>query len=102
MTIRSAWIASALLLAGCVASPPVSVPKAPCSSLLPEAWDEPVKVPDTVDYETVGELAKAVDILTGLIGVQFDRYISGKGIVQRCERRDLEATQPPRKRWLAF
>ncbi len=97
--IRSAVVASALILAGCVSPPPLVVSKTPCSTLLPEAWEEPVKGPDEVDYETIGEMAAALDVLTGKLGVVNDRFAAAIHIIRSCEERDRAVTQP-RKRLL--
>lgn len=49
-----------------------------------------------------GDWVKYSDHLAGQLDVANDRYVSGVGIIKRCEQRDKDAVTPPKKHFLGL
>lgn len=103
--MKSATPLTALLLtlplaAACASSPVVLTPPAPCSSLIPAGWTEPVPSaalpPDDADerewmvfgVQQTGQLVTANGRTSDVIG-----------IVRACEQRDAEAVREITRPW---
>lgn len=54
------------------------------------------------DFSVVADLATAFDGQTGRLDIANERYVSGIGIVQRCEARDRLAVKKSRARFLGL
>lgn len=52
------------------------------------------------DGETVGDWIAFADAQTGQLDKANDRYRSGVGIIERCEKRDREAVKRSRPKFL--
>lgn len=90
-----------LLLAGaCASSPVVLTPGAPCSSLIPAGWTEPVPSAPlpAQDADERGWLAFGVQ-QTGQLRTANGRTSDVIGIVRACEGRDAEAIRQMRPWW---
>lgn len=95
------------LVAGCVGSPSIYAPTSACSTLIPETWVDGVKLaaPAPVDESmTADDIAKlwqqfgidqTVVAITGN-----ERFAAGVGIIRRCEKRDAEAVQKSRPKFM--
>ena len=77
---------------------------ASCSTLLPDAWREPVAGAPLPAGETVGEWVAFGDAQTGRLDLANDRTRATREIVERCETRDREAEAKltPRRKWLGL
>lgn len=91
-----------LLLAGCVAAPPVLSASSPCSTLLPDEWKAGVASAPLPDGKTVGDWIAFADAQTGQLDKANDRYSAAVGIVERCEERDRQAVKRSRPRVLGL
>jgi len=88
-----------LALSACAAAPPIAATPGACSSLLPEAWRDPVPGAPLPTGETVGDWIRFSDAQTGQLDKANDRTATAIGIMERCEERDRAAIASARKKW---
>jgi hypothetical protein len=70
-----------------------------CSSLLPEAWKLGVASADLLSNGgTLNDWIKFSDAQTGQLDKSNDHYVSGIGIIERCEARNAEAVKGATKK----
>ena len=79
----------------------VAAPPAPCTSLVPEAWQDGVEGAPLPGGRTVGDWVVFGDAQTGKLDQANGRTRDAIGIVRRCEERDRAAVkQATRRRFL--
>ncbi len=98
----SILLSGTLFCGACVNAPPIATTPSACSELLPTEWLKGVAGVDLPDFNSVGELGAAFDGQTAKLDVANDRYISGFGIVRRCEERDAKAVKASRSKFLGL
>ena len=95
-------LCATLGLGACVAGGPLVATPSACSTLLPPEWLAGVPSAPLPDGETVADLAAFSDAQTGQLDKANDRYVSGVGIVARCEARDAKAVSKSRPQFLGL
>ena len=73
---------------------------APCSSLVPEPWQDGIAGAPLPNGQTVGEWVAFGDAQTAKLDQANGRTRDAIGIVTRCEARDAAALQRVQRGWL--
>lgn len=89
-----------LALPACAGTPLIVATPSACSSLLPTEWLQGVPGAPLPDGNTVGDWVAFGDAQAAQIDKANDRYVSGVGIVSRCEARDAAAVKRAKPKFL--
>lgn len=98
----SILLCALLAVPACVNAPPIVATPSACSTLLPAEWLKGVPGAPLPDGETVGDWVAFSDAQTAQLDKANDRYVSGVGIVSRCEARDAAAVKRARPKVLGI
>lgn len=100
--MRAPMILLALLLGGCVGSPPIIATPSACSSLIPDSWRQGVDGAALPEGSTVADWIAFADAQTGKLDAANGRTQDAISIVERCEARDRAAVERGRLKILGL
>lgn len=95
-------LSAMLSLQACAGAPLIVATPSACSTLLPAEWLAAVPGAPLPSTSTVGDLAAFGDAQTAQLDKANDRYVSGVGIISRCEARDAAAVKHAKPKLLGL
>jgi len=95
-------LSAMLALPACAGAPLIVATPSACSTLLPTEWLKGVPGAPLPDGNTVGDWVAFSDAEAAQLDKANDRYVSGVGIISRCEARDAAAVKKAKPKFLGI
>lgn len=89
-----------VLLSGCAGNPVIVASPSSCSTLIPEAWHQPVPGAPLPEGNTVGDWVAFSNAQTGQLDRANGRQADTLAIISACERRDRDSLKRAKPKFL--